>query len=204
MKPDCKNNKNTQLVQPFQQKAVIHLFGVAIEIDEFLLLVMHSFDQLRKGKVRSGAVPIFVEVVMGTNVDVAVSQTEHAEEHDGGLQLFVFHRVVVEVSLEAYTDADRVVTMDFVVDMRTFFPSRTAFIDLTILPYIIVIPNSSHRWFSIQMPLMYVLDGVRPSPAHMMNDDVFGSSSAPQVFPEFEFGVMDHDGCGLFTIIMAR
>jgi hypothetical protein len=101
---------------------------------------------------------------------------------------------VIEVPFETYTYADRVVVMDFIIDVCTFLPSRPTLIDLAILSDIVMIGDSCHGWiaFPIQMHLVYVFSGERPSYSHMVDYDVFRLFPGQQGFSEFEIGAMYH------------
>lgn len=198
MKPDCKNNKNTQLVQLFKQKTIIHLFGVTIEINEPLFLVMHPFNQLLNGEVLAGTTSSFIKVVMSTNVDISIPQTEDAEEHDGGFQLLLPHHLGTKITFKTDTDGDRIVVMDFIVNMCALFVPRATLIYLTVFSDIIMVADSSPELTvfcpPVPMPLVNLINVVFAHLLRVVNHDIIGFFSAPKVFSEFELGVMNHDG----------
>lgn len=87
----------------------------------------------------------------------------------------ILHLIVVEVLFEAYTYANRVVVMDFIIDVITFLPSWPALINLAILSDVVMIGDSCHRWiaFPIQVHLVYVFSRERPLYSHIVDYDVF-------------------------------
>ena len=171
-----------------------------MQVDKLLLLGFYSLTQRFHRKVFAWAAGFFVEVFVAADLNVAVSQAKHAEEHDGSLQLFLAHFFGVEIAFETHAYTLRIVAMDFVVDVYSFSVPRSAPIDLAIFPDIVMVADSCHTRFAspIQMPLVYCLNRVPPPSGHVMNDHILGLPQAgKQYLTKSESGAMDgHDNNG--------